>query len=123
MRESDSDEGGSRRRRPASVAYTLKTEAVRIVEPLKAEIAAWSPRAAYLRAIAQRSGVPAAVLTASREEAQTLLLKVRQARTGFAERLKDLAPEIASHGRIVDAERALDALEGHLSEALLLLSR
>ena len=124
MTGTDSNEGGSnRKRRPASIDYRLKVEAIRVVDPIVERLALWSPRVVYLRAIANRTGIGAAILATGLAEAQALLDEIRAARSELAGLIQDLPPELSSHGRIRDAQRSLNALEMHLSEALLLLAR
>ena len=117
----DSEKRG--RRRPASLAYTQKVEALRIVDPLTEKLGEWSPRAAYLLATAGRPGMKEAAVASSLAEAQTILAEVRKARTDLAEKIKDLPAEVAAHSRVTDTRRSLDALEAHLTAALLLLDR
>jgi hypothetical protein len=124
MADTDSGESGSgRRRRPASIDYKLKVEALRVVDPFTAMLARWSPRVAYLRGIANRATVSAPTRAASLAEAQTLLEEIRRAQAKLTELVKDRPADVSSHSRIVDAKRSLDALDTHLSEALLLLAR
>ena len=123
---SDSGFGDSERRgrrRPASLAYTQKVEALRIVDPVTEKLGVWSPRAAYLLATAGRPGMKEATIAASLVEAQSILVEVRRARTELSDNIKGLAAAVASHSRVTDTIRSLDALEAHLTAALLLLDR
>lgn len=113
MADDDDDDGSEapRRRRPPSMAYREKIDAVAVVAPISERLALWSPRVSFLRAMSGRPG-----MDTNRAEATAMLGDVRAARDQLAERCTDLPPAIASHGRILDARRSLDALEAQLLE-------
>lgn len=111
------------RRRPASLAYKLKVEAVGAVGSLSGQLSAWSQRVAYLRGIAQRLTLKEETRSSAIAETRELLIAVQDQRADFSDRIKALPPDVASHSRIADAERALDFIEKTLTETLAALTR
>jgi uncharacterized small protein (DUF1192 family) len=105
----------SKRQRAMRVEVGVSKQALGIVKPINERIANWQSSAALLKALSYRG---TGSTDRIRRELGMLSSLIHAERQAFAEQARHLPERVATSGRILDTNRALQSLEQTLDAAL-----
>jgi hypothetical protein len=95
--------------------------ALKVVVPINRQIGPWQSRTAKLVHIAQKLRASGGYNPAVLEEVEVLATTVEVHQQQLLEQARDLPPEIAGNGRLIDTARALKGISSGLEQARSLL--